>query len=429
VPVFGLATSRNSASLHAVSDTLLEVTWVLTKGASGKTVYAERTFTDNHVDTVYDGILVRPWHVAVTLRNDTSGPGQTMRRVGEALVSGTGLVPSVCIYRPWVDFSVDIGGDSSFALDFGAWLLVPQSQWTLDSTSPLLRTGRLSCALSGSGAAHAPSRVYHYSFHPDSADGAANIDTLVLFRKTTTPPYETVLSTLAPVSPRRNYDTLCHLSGSDRLAVGRKEMALVLSFHGRYFDDARTVTVSPRLDHSSPFVLCYDAYPPSVHRDFWEYVYPADGAVIDSLFTINLNATGEVYDSSGNQLLQRGLVWDKGGADITGIDLILAEMSDETAARWTSDTMWNKTTLSDLLSVRHYRFGFPIPVPGPQVYPVAWYDIDPSQWNDGWYYVAIVTTDSYGNRDIAPFYAGWGKDYLITHNPQHWRIVTPYHTF
>jgi hypothetical protein len=74
------------------------------------------------------------------------------------------------------------------------------------------------------------------------------------------------------------------------------------------------------------------------------------------------------------------------------------------------------------LSYRHRIYPFPIGERTDKLYPVYW-SIDATGWDTGWYLVAIITEDSFGNRGIAPFTKGANGSGYAT-NPQHWRFVT-----
>jgi hypothetical protein len=425
VPVFGVASSRNSTAPLSVSDTAQTYQWVLAQGFGTKTVYAELSFADSTRDTLLDLIAVRPWKLEVTLRNDTAGQNMSMRRMPSKELVATTPTSRSCdaygIYRPWVDFCIGIDGDSSFTDTFYAYLCLADSSSRLDATS-LRATKPRALQWTGVGPAHDASHIYRYSFCPDSAEGVANLDTL----RTGTSTAAFGAPTASP-NPQAAYGLLQRLSQQQRITMGRKEFAVIVEARGKYFGDSRRVVVSGRVSPDVDFVSYYDAYPPMVKRDYWVYIYPDDGAIIDSAIDIDLNTDGDIY-VQGQQVPERGLVWDMGGADVSQIDVVFTEMSDSMAAVW-SDTVSREVTLDQVLSRPHHSFGFPIPTPSPKVCPVRWYGIDPSQWNDGWYLVTFITRDSFGNVGIAPYVGGTGQGYGSgrNRNPQHWRIVTQYH--
>lgn len=430
VPLFGVATSRNSADMHQVGAVENEYQWVLSKGAGRKRVYAEFVHTDGYVDTVWDHIEISPWSVGVVLRNDTAGPGYTMRRIGDEYVgSGTAArqVRAYSVYRPWIDFAVDIGDDSTFAEEFSCFVVSPAARSRLDTVSAVYRTASRSMRLD----AGTPGVfVYRYQFGRDSAAGVSALSGLrrvATMRKAVTG--EDGLA-VGGGSAQEGWDSLTALVANDLYVFGRKEVALVLRLRGKYFGDTRDVVVSARIDPSGQVQLYHDRYAPAVVRDWWEFTYADDGSTINGPFTVDLNSVGTVmtFNSvTGDSVMlpERGKVWDMGGADVTSIDLVCAAMPDDMAATWSSSSP-RTVTLETLLSLPNYRFSHPVPQSSPLVFPVRWVSIDPRQWNSGWYLIAIVTTDSFGNRGVAPFGPACGTAGAgCTMNPQHWRIVAP----
>jgi len=216
------------------------------------------------------------------------------------------------------------------------------------------------------------------------------------------------------------FDSLVHMT--NLYSNGRKEFAIIARFRGRFFGEDRIVISSGRIRRAQSYVSYYDAYPPVCKRDSWEFYFPDDGSTIDGALYIDLNSDGEIYDD-GEQQTNRGVVEDRGGADVASIDLVVAEMPDELVASWDRST-YRDITLEQLYSYRHRVFPFEVGKrdDASKVYPVRWGPIDPSGWDTGWYLIAIVASDEYGNRGICPFKKAGGRGYNT--NPQHWRIVT-----
>lgn len=416
----------------SITDSLTSVPWTLKQGGGAKYVWARLHYSSGRLDTLRDDIAIRPYRVEIKLRNDTRKPNETMRvqyaRDGSTEYAGK-QVDLYHVYRPRVDFSISTFSDSTFSEDFNYCVLFPRSNSRLDTSAAVLASRTINARLTGIGAAHDDQRLYYCGFDPtgkyDTGAVATSSFGLSQLRLLSNYKGTTVTRTDSSSGIAAKFDSLIYMSGDDIYARGKKEFSLAIELTGRHFGDKRIIYSSARLTSAQEFVSYYDAYPPAVQRDKFEFFYPDDGATISGAITVNINQAGSIYDAGGAILADRGMVWDKGGADVSRIELVIAEMPEALVQSW-SDATSKAITYQQLMSYRNHVYEFPVGVRDSRVCPVYWNGIDPSSWNTGWYLVALVTEDSFGNRDIAPFGpprgAGGGVGSNI--NPQHWRIVT-----
>jgi hypothetical protein len=430
-------TTRNPDLTYTVdaSDTIHTYPWRLKQGAGDKTVYAQLTRHTNHngrdtiIDTIVsDGIGIRPYRADIKLRNEMTvvgdstpgsrNPNETMR----VWFSNKGLGENVggkrdvyTIYRPFVDFNLSIFSDTTFDTAFDCRITFADSLPKLDA-GPLSYTMPKQNGLTGRGAAHDDAHIYHYAFGPYGTDATWTANMARLTDVSGAGQYSAGPAQVC-------YDRLKAMNAGNIRGAGKKEIAVVLRMRGRYFGEERLIYSSARLNPNSRYVSYYDAYPPLVERDSWEFYYPDDGATIKGAFSVNMNQANTIFDSVGAQMTQRGLVWDKGGADVAAISLFFAEMPDSMAASWSPSSTPASITMARLLSMRHHELPFPVSGRDSKVFPVYW-NIDPSGWNTGWYLVAIVTEDNFGNQGIAPYIKGDGTGAGSFYNPQHWQLIT-----
>lgn len=421
------ANSQFSSPTSVVLNTDTTVTtasWTLAKGPGTKVVWGRLHYRGGGDTIIQDDIDIAPYNVQIKLRNETRRPNETMRVWYALNDSGDysnlqrKTIDRYVVYRPFVEFGISIFSDSTFARDFEYWLVFPDSAAKSTDDAYMIHTAVKHDSLTAIGAGHDDFHKYGYSFDPDSMPGLLNLAKgLTLIKESDT-------VTISP-GPRSAYDKLAYLPGVAEQGQGKKEFYIVAKFTGRYFGEERVVASSGFQNAKSPFASYYDAYPPFIMRDWFRYYFPRDGATIDGAININLNTSGQIYDDSGKVISNRGVVWDKGGADVAAIDLIIAEMPDLMVAEWDSAETPPTLTEDSIRTFRHHVFEFGIGARrDSRIYPVYWNNIDPSGWPSGWYLVAIVTEDSFGHRGIAPLnyqrYLGspWNC------NPQHWRIVT-----
>jgi hypothetical protein len=399
--------------------------WTLWPGKGTKIVWARLNYTAGGSILIKDDIEIRSYRASVKLRNETRRPNETMRvwyaKNKEGEYATYGMCDVYTIYRPYVDFGLSIFSDSTFADSFLVQLVFPLSTAKLTVPQPGnspagYYTKQSKCYLTGWGAAHNDLAPYRYSFQPGDSAGDTSLS---LLTQNVTGSATTDLRLPA----QKAYDTLKYMGYNDIRDKGRKEFTVRLTMYGRYFKDSRTIFSSGRLDAQQDMISYYDAYPPMCLRDWFEFFYPKDGSTIPGGVCVNLNQSGSIIDpATGVQSTNRGLIWDKGGADVAKVELVIASMPDALAASW-SNTSWGSISYDQLMGYRHHTFPFAVGVRSSKVYPVYWC-VDPTGWDTGWYLVAIITEDSFGNRGIAPFSAGTGTDASSTFNPQHWRIVT-----
>ncbi len=421
-PVFGVSTARNVDSVCSVADSAAQRAWVLCPGAERKTVWAECTRTDSTTDTLSDDIDVAPYSVSITFRSDTVGGLPSLRQTdsGYSVLQQRWLA-SYVTWRPWFDFSVAVDGDPSFSRHFEYCVAFPAADQPILSGFPVLRSAWKRDSLTAEGPLHDTTHTYRIRFSPDSA--GAVFDSL--YRDYG---FEEVSWLYSADGALAHMKVLKEMSSRNTYDNGRKELALVLRLTGRYFGESRVVIMSGRMRHDVGFMSYVDFYPPMVWRDSWEYEFPFDGDTIEGPFTVNLNTAADPCPVPFEAT--RGHVCDRGGADVVAIDLYLAEMTDSMAAAWVPDTSCYQVTMDQLLALPHRSFPARPFAPSERVCPVSWPEIDPTDWYDGFYLVAIVTSDCYGNHGIAPYF----DLYAVTNrqentNPQHWRIVTNNHAY
>lgn len=421
-PVFDTVNPRNAIAGFAVADTVSYLPWILTKGTAAKAVWAEVLKADSSRDTLVDGIEVRPYQMRIILRGDTAGALPVWRHLGrESIKAGDLLLDAWVLHRQEYCFSIDIGNDSSFADSFSVSLAFsPLDESTL-SGYPLVQTRPMGVAFTGRGDGHDTSHEYRYCVDLDSADGRRNLSELYHLIDTTgiTPLY-------ADQSPAYCHSVFTSLLEQARAQYGRKEIALQITTHGRYFGERRSLLVSGRVSASQSYATYLDVYPPAAFRHMWEYQIPADGDTLSGALAYSLFTGAGACDSTA--VFQSGYVRDGARAPVRGVELVIAEMSPSLAQAWVVNESWSVVTLDMLLSQPHYSYPLTTPVPQAVVCPVAWSGINTSTWTNGWHLVAIVTEDAYGNRGIAPMIADDHVDGRNT-NPQHWYIVTDNHEY
>jgi hypothetical protein len=228
---------------------------------------------------------------------------------------------------------------------------------------------------------------------------------------------------------KEHYRMLTSMTPHDVRLHGKKEVAVMLRFRGKYFGEDRLVVVSGRVRHDVGFVSYLDAYPPMVRRDMWEFIYPGDGDTIAGAVSISLSTSSDPCPTP--MVPERGRVDDLGGAAVAGIELVFSEITDSIALAWKPDTTWRLLDAASVLALPNHRFGFPLTGNSSMVCPVAWHGIETSTWNDGYYLLTILTTDCYGNSGVAPLYEFPGGPTLgvVNTNPEHIRIVTNNHVY
>lgn len=425
IPLFDTPGNRNPVTSITPIDSASALQWILPPGSGAKCVWVEHTFTDSSRDTLSDCIDIAPYQIDVVLRNPRSGPLASMKPADSAYAlenGGTALRYS--LYRPYLQFSVDVHGDSSFAGQFDCAVAFADENGAKLTGYPLLRTVYEQLSFTGQGPAHDTSHVYEYNFDPDSVNGRKHLDSLYRHRTSLD------RSHLYGLGSTGVYGILTSLSYNDSYKYGRKEIALILRFRGRYFDDDRSLIVSARTDPGIPYVVCLDVWPPRLTRSRWEYDMPGDGDTLYDPFRVSLSDGVESCLAEGSDD-RHGNVEDMGGADVVSVDLVFARAPDELAASWLPYETFRQVTYVELMSLPHYSFALPIPSPAPKICRPVWERIDPTGWTDGHYLMAFVTEDSYGHRGIAPYwhFRGYGSEIPTSSNPQLVRIMTNHHEY
>lgn len=417
VPVFGAGNARNPSDSAVVSDSVYTQRWALRLGRGRKCVWAEVTSADSTVDTLYDCIDIAPYTLRVTMQNPTSG-SETSRRYStrlEKVELGNRYVEVQNIYRPYYQFSINTGGDSSFVPRFSCAVGFAEGDEPKVRGYPLLRTVQRTFSLDGDSG-----HVYEYSFDPDTADGRANLDSL----------YRDIVpgfGRLYGLSSRGVYNVPTSLSRTDMYLAGRKEIVLVLSFTGKYFGERRNVLVSGRIDERFDFVTYFDAYPPVIHRDWWQHDMPEEGDTVSGVIRVSMH-TGDQYDTASQD---RGFIADFGEADVAGVDLVLARMPDSMAAAW-NDSSYRGITMEDVFRLPMHTWPLPIPEPKPVIRAMTWDSVDLRQVVEGSYLAAFVTEDSFGNRGLGYLQVGNVGGYVewgVHTNPMRWYVMSNYHEY
>ncbi len=449
---FSADSSMANAVTVQVNSTVVKVPWTLPRGSGTKYAYAEITYTDGRSERLSDDIEIEAFQVNFKLRNETREPNKSMAvryardGRGEILNHFRKDVDLYTIYRPFVEFGVSIHSDPTFDTLFDYWLVFPDTAATfatgvepgpfwLDSDGRLGRSGflhggkwlhtqRRQGRLTGIGGLHDDQYKYRYEFYPhrDSLqDGKQNIS--MLYAETGADGDAVTVSGSLSGGVYSTYDSLTYLGGDFAFKKGMKEFAIIARFRGRYFGEDRVVISSGRLDPNQQSVSYYDAYPPACLRDGVEYEYAADGATIEGELCIDLNAAGSAFNEDGTLNINRGVVIDRGGANVTSIELLISEMPDSLVAVWGGNTH-NEITLEQIRSYRTRVFPYVITENSSIIYPVRWCPINPSGWSTGWYLLTIVASDEFGNKGICGFSKAGSLGDDDNKNPQHWRIVT-----
>jgi hypothetical protein len=261
--------------------------------------------------------------------------------------------------------------------------------------------------------------VYEYSFDPDTMAGRPNLDTLYRMLSPT-------VGHLYGLGTEGVYQTVTSLSYNDSYEFGAKEVALMLCMRGRYFGDDRSMVVSARMRTTVPYVIWLDVWPPRLHRAAWSYSLPEDGDTIDAPFFVSLQTSADECAQGRNT----GWINDQGGGMVVAADMVFARVSDPFARSWRPYDSFKQVSLSQFLSLPQHTFPLEIAHPDSIVCATTWGTIDPTAWIDGYYLMAFITEDSFGNRGFGPYFhfRGYNED-PTSSNPQLLRIMTNNHGY
>jgi hypothetical protein len=373
--------------------------WVLKKGPGTKRVHAELTFDNGEKDTIRDDIGIRPYRIDMKIRNE-SRKGRRSMTVGREYVSERrDFFARYVIGKPYIEFSVNTFGDSTFMEQFEYWIVVTASagdSWLKQRGKKYATPVRIA-QLTGVGPNHNDRHIYRFSFDPDRAvldptsESAVNLAHLRDANK----------GSIEPGTQNQyyaNFQKLTALDHAMKRDEGVKEFAIVMRMKGRYFGEERVIASSARLDSKGSMQSYLDFYPPSLRRhgyDFMEYETWDDGDDVKGSFNIRLERAVDGGDTSG--------------ADVKAIDLIIAAMPEELAEQWGDDPLNPAIeklsaglTLQQLMGYRHRIIPYPIAAPENPVDGIFWSNIDVSAFPAGPYLVGFITEDEFGNRGIAP---------------------------
>jgi hypothetical protein len=389
VPDFDAQDAQNSAYTVPVTinDALAKIPWYLREGTGQKKVFAEFTYTDNSRDTILDLIRTTPHKVEMLFRNETGfgWNGATMRDTSEQARPGdlNTTVKVNIFYKPLIEFSVKIFGDTTLDLDFDYWLMSDARYYNFKrndyaaGSEYLLLTRPKQGKLTGRGDLHNSEAIYPFLVDSTSPDMAE-----ILEAKGTTP--DTTYST----SSAENLAIFDNMFDGDIKKQGKKQFVLAVRLRDNQFNDSIVAVYG--FEGTDEVVRTYrDMHLPMIKlnpkADNPDHI--GDGDLIVRKFNFALDSLSVI---------------DEGEARITDVELLIANLPDD-----------YDVESGDLSNLRMDVFPYPIKTPSAELTNVRWDDIDPGTWSSGTYMMAVAVRDEFDNYGLAGLRTGGKNPWIV----------------
>ncbi len=413
VPAFDAGDSLNSVrSITAGSASVNLLPWVLPLGGGAKRVWAEITWQDSsrRVDTLATSVAIAPWDVRFSVRNAPvaelswdsvvptapasfyyprlTGPSEAyVTHESQLLYTHVPVMEHYYFGTTVLDFSVSLGGDTTFVDTFEYWLVVADSLGNMDTTAYAANdtvyhwweTGHCGARLAGAGEADSQT-VYRYSIDTASAEGRANLLQLGwIYRPARYPEGGTVVPKVdAPEANFRRLAALKQQGPTQRTHdFAAKEFTIVCRFTGKHFGEPR-------------FAFSRRTLPePGAFRDYATWATYFDFYVPQT----QVPSLSVVQDSAGTFLFRVGLQASELWTSVSALSLLVARLPDDYATAGLS----GEQVLALLLQQRHDWFPCAVESVPFMVHSVL---VDPSGWEAGRYAFVPVASDGWGNSGI-----------------------------